>query len=230
MRIKEPSGSVCNLEQKQSPGGGIMLGYNLTDKEPNTEYVAAEAFPGEYEVTISRIYGQPLNSRARLEVLVNAGTSQQTRKLEIVDLNKITSFKINLREGRRTELATVSQSGQQQHERVRTREEQTAFNQLRAVANPSFFGAVSSVRGGAGAPGQTPSVKAMAAKDPKSQPAAPVVQNAFQSQSGVSMTAQVRVNPDQRNYDLVIRPFFNSVSSSQNRGGMNLSVIPGGGR
>src|SRR5260221_504913 len=33
MKVKEPSGSICNLEQKQSPGGGIMIGYNLTDEK-----------------------------------------------------------------------------------------------------------------------------------------------------------------------------------------------------
>ncbi len=68
MKVKEPSGSICNLDQKQTPGGGIMIGYNLTDKEPNTEYIAALAFNGEYEITVSRVYGQPLGNRARLEV------------------------------------------------------------------------------------------------------------------------------------------------------------------
>ncbi len=46
---------------------------------------------------------------------------------------------------------------------------------------------------------------------------------------GVQMTTQVRMNPDQRNYDLVMRPFFASVNAAQNRSAVNLSVIPGGG-
>jgi len=231
LKVKEPSGSVCNLEQKQSPGGGIMIGYNLTDKEPNTEYVVAEAFAGEYEVTVSRIYGQPLNNRARLEILVNAGTANQTRKLEIVNLDKITTFKINLKEGRRTELATVSQAGQQQHERIRTKEEANAFNQLRAVANPSFFGAVTSPRGSAGTLGQAPTVAALAAKDSKNKAPVPIVQNAINpGNGGVAMTAQLQLNPDQRNYELVMRPFFNTIGAAANRPAMNLSGIPGGGR
>jgi len=230
MKVKEPTGSICNLEQKQSPGGGIMIGCSLTDKNPSTEYVAAEAFRGEYEVTISRVYGQPLNNRARLEILVNAGTPKQIRKLEIVDLSKITTYKIKLNEGRRTEVAVVSQGAQQKHERVRTKEETNAFNDLRNIANPNFFGASTSVRGGAGTPGQMPSVAAMASKDSQNRPSVPVVQNGINTQGGVPMTAQVRMNPDQRNYDLVIRPFFNTMNAAQNRSSVNLSVIPGGER
>ena len=232
MKVKEPTGSVCTLEQKQSPAGGIMIGWNLTDKEPSTEYVAAEAFTGEYEVTISRVYGQPLSNRARLEILVNAGTPKQVRKVEVVDLAKITTYKIKLNEGRRTEVATVSAGAQQKHERILTKEERSAFNELRNIANPNFFGATASIRGGAGAPGKMPTVASLASKDSsnKAPAAVPMMQNGINTQGGVPMTAQVRMNPDQRNYDLVIRPFFNSVNAAQNRGGMNLSVIPGGDR
>jgi hypothetical protein len=233
MKVKEPTGSICNLEQKQSPGGGIMIGWNLTDKNnPSTEYVAAEAFTGEYEVTISRVYGQPLNNRARLEILVNAGTPKQIRKLEIVDLSKVSTYKIKLNEGRRTDVAVVSQGAQQKHERILTKEEKNAFNELRNIANPNFFGATASVRGGAGAPGRIPTVSSLASKDSanKSPAPAPMMQNGINTQGGVPMTAQVRMNPDQRNYDLVIRPFFNSVNAAQNRPGMNVSGIPGGDR
>jgi hypothetical protein len=230
MKVKEPTGSICTIEQKQSPAGGIMIGWNLTDKEPSSEYVAAEAFTGEYEVTISRVYGQPLGNRARLEILVNAGTPKQIRKLEIVDLSKITTYKIKLNQGRRTDVAVVSQGAQQKHERVLTKEEANAFNDLRKIANPNFFGATTSVRGGAGTPGQMMSVASMASKDSQNnKPSVPVMQNGINTQGGMPMTAQVRMNPDQRNYDLVIRPFFNAVTSA-NRSAMNLPVIPGGER
>ena len=42
------------------------------------------------------------------------------------------------------------------------------------------------------------------------------------------MTAQVRLNGDQRGYDMVIRPFFDAAARA-NRSAPNLSVIPGGG-
>jgi len=43
------------------------------------------------------------------------------------------------------------------------------------------------------------------------------------------MTAQVRLNADQRNYDMVIRPFFDAAALRSGRPAVNLSVIPGGG-
>ena len=69
MKVKEPSGSFCTLEQKQSPGGGVMIGCNLTDKEPNCQYIAAQAFDGAYEITIARVFGQTLGNRARLSII-----------------------------------------------------------------------------------------------------------------------------------------------------------------
>ncbi len=232
MKIKEPTGNICTLEQTQTPGGGIMIGCDLMSKEPSAEYIVAGAFPGEYEVTITRIYGEPLNNRARLEILTSAGTAKQTRRVEIVTVDKTATFKINLKEGRRTEMATVSPSAQKPHTRVSADGKETnAFNDLRMMANPSFYGTVSSPRGSAGAPGQTPSVASLAAKNSKSKSAAsvPVLQNAVSPNgSGVPMTTQMRLNPESRNYDLIIRPFFASVNAGQNRPAVNLSVIPGG--
>jgi hypothetical protein len=224
MNIKEPSGSICNLEQKQSPGGGIMLGYNLTDKEPSSQYIVAQAFAGEYEINVSRVYGQPLGNRARLEIIQNAGTPQQTRRLEIIRLDQNAPVKLTLKAGRRAELATVSPAASQRHATVRTESEMSAFNQLREVANPSYFGATSP-RGGAGTPGASmPS--AMAARDSKNKAPTTLVQNSINPVGGgVQMTTQVRLSADQRSMDMVIRPFFQSVTQSTR----NLSVVPGGG-
>jgi hypothetical protein len=54
------------------------------------------------------------------------------------------------------------------------------------------------------------------------------MQNAVNSSGGVQMTAQVRMNADQRNYDMVIRPFFDAAALHSGRPAVNLSVIPGG--
>ena len=55
------------------------------------------------------------------------------------------------------------------------------------------------------------------------------MQNSVHPAGSVQMTTQLRMNPDQRGVDMVIRPFFQSVNAAQNRPAVNLSVIPGGG-
>jgi hypothetical protein len=139
MTVKEPSGTVCHLEQKQTPGGGIMIGYNLTDKEPSSQYIAAQGFSGEYELTVARVYGQPLGNRARLLITLHAGTPQQVRRVEIVRLDQNKAIKIDLKDGRRTELATMSAAAYQRRENVKASQNQNAFNDLRAIANPNYF-------------------------------------------------------------------------------------------
>jgi tetratricopeptide (TPR) repeat protein len=224
MKVTEPSGSVCNLDQRQSPGGGVMIPYNLTDKSPSSQYVVAQGFSGEYVVDITRVYGQPLANRARLLVVQNAGTPQESRRLEIVRLDQNAPIRIKLDKGRRTELASVSPAANQR--KVETSEAgSNPFYDLRAVANPNFWGA-NAPRGGAGTPGMLPSQ--LAAKDTKSKTApTPIMQNAINTGGGVQMTAQVRLNADQRGYDMVIRPFFDAASKASRS--PNLSVIPGGG-
>ena len=228
MQIKEPSGSVCNLEQKQTPGGGIMIGYNLTDEEPNSQYVVAQALSGDYEITVSPVYGKVLGNRARLEIIQNAGTDQQTRRLEIVRLDqKNTTIKVTVQNGRRTELASVSPAATVPHKPAGAQAKNNAFNELRAVANPSYFGAIGP-RGGAGTSmPSVPSIADMASRDSKNKAPTPIVQNSINPVGGVPMTAQLRVSSDQRSLDMVIRPFFNSVGGST-RPGVNLSVVPGG--
>jgi hypothetical protein len=231
MKVKEPSGSICTLEQKQTPGGGIMIGYNLVAKTPSSQYVVAQGFSGVYEIVVSRIYGQPLGNRARLIITSNAGSKQEVRRVEIVQLDKNLTFKVKLKDGRRTELASVSPAANQRHEPVRPQRESNPFYDLRASANPNFYGA-SGPRGGGGTlGGSIPSVSSLAAKDSQNKaPPTTIMQNAVNpAGGGVQMTAQVRMNPDQRNYDMVIRPFFDAAALRSGRPAVNLSVIPGGG-
>ena len=158
LEVKEPSGSVCSLAQKQSPGGGILLGYNLTDKEPNGQYVASQAFAGDYKITVSRFYGQPLGNRARLIITQNAGSKNQSRRIEIIRLDNNLPITLNLKTGRRTDLASIAPAAQQRHRKqASATNDRGAFNDLRAVANPSFYAATTSTTGGAGSPNVLPS-------------------------------------------------------------------------
>jgi hypothetical protein len=237
LKVKEPSGSVCTLEQPQSPGGGIMIGYNLFSKDdPSSQYVASQAFNGQYEITVSRLYGRTLSDRARLIVTTNAGTRKEARRVEIVDLNKYVKFTVNLKEGRRTEMASVSVNARQRKDQGKVDQRETnAFYDLRAAANPGLYGGTTGFRAGNSAPpgssSMIPSVASLAAKDSKNkqQAAAPIMQNSVTGTGGgLQLTAQVRPNAD-RGYDMVIRPFFDAAALRSGQPPVRLNGIPGSG-
>ena len=216
MKIKSPPAPrIYSLQQKQSPGGGVLIGYDLNAKDPSAQYVAAQAFSGDYEITVSRVYGQPLGNRARLVITQNAGTPEQSRRIEVVNVEQNATIKLNVKDGRRTELAPVAPAAQKRRTQPVQERDAGAFNDLRAVANPSFHGTTGSRSNG-------PSVASMAARDQ----ATPITQNASVSVGGVQLTTQLRQGADARSWDMVIRPFF--ATSTGNRPTLNLAVIPGG--
>ena len=51
MKIKEPTGNVCT-RSKTNDRQRHRAQYNLTDKDPNCQYIV-EAFRGEYEIAVS---------------------------------------------------------------------------------------------------------------------------------------------------------------------------------
>ena len=102
-----------------------------------------------------------------------------------------------------------------------------AFNELRSVANPSYYGAMTSSGGAGTSMPSVPSVADLASRDSKNK-GSTVMQGSINPAGGVPMTAQLRMSSDQRSMDMVIRPFFNSIGGGANRPGVNLSTVPGG--
>src|SRR5262249_2393389 len=125
--------------------------------------------------------------------------------------------------GRRTEMASVPPPAATQAQEAKEQRLLSAGNvlgKLRAIASPDFT-AGSGFRGGASTPGAyTP--RAIA----KEAPPAPVNQSPVTpiQGAGVSMTGQVRLSADQRELEMVMRPYFQSVG----RPSVNLPLIPGG--
>jgi hypothetical protein len=122
LRVKEPCDSVCSSELRQSPGGGTWTG-NLVPvsnkgglqvkvdeslKKPFASYAAAQAFPGEYQITVRRIWGEPLGGRARLEIILNQGTAEEEHILKTVQIVNQTTVKVTLKRGRRTQVAPAA--------------------------------------------------------------------------------------------------------------------------
>src|SRR5262249_20364633 len=111
MLVKEPTGSICSAKQTSTPGGGTLQNVNLfsgkkDDVAPSfaVTYTAGEGFSGDYEITVRRSWGTPFGNRARLEIIQHAGTPQEIRRIETVDLTLGKTVKVSLKNGRRTEL------------------------------------------------------------------------------------------------------------------------------
>ena len=107
LEVTDPVGTVCSFMQRQTPGGGTLMGDTLADGNLES-YVAAEAFAGDYQVTVRRVWGKPLGSKATVRIIQHQGTPQETQRLETVVFDRVHSLKINLDRGRRTSLAQVS--------------------------------------------------------------------------------------------------------------------------
>jgi tetratricopeptide (TPR) repeat protein len=223
LQVKEPTGSVCSLQQKQTPGGGALLAGSL--KEPNrATYTAALAFPGEYEISVRRLWGQTLGSRARVEVIRHLGTPRETRQLHIVRFDSSnTPLKVTLAQGRRTELATVSLANLERKQPDRDREElkgTSMLQKLRNMAFPDFSGATTT--GGTKVRGTSPAAPRMAAGHSAT---APALHSSLRG-GAVQMTTEMRRGQDGRELDMVLRPVFQTVPAA--RPGANLPGIPGG--
>ena len=106
LKVKEPTGSVCWVLNPQTIGGGTLTGDAQSD--PNSEtYHAAEAFNGDYEVTVDRVWGRPLSDLAQMTVIRHQGTPQETQELVTINLKSAAPVKLKLSDGRRTETAYV---------------------------------------------------------------------------------------------------------------------------
>ena len=91
MKVTEPSGSVCWALNRQSIGGGVLVGGNISDRtglEKSESYLSAQAFSGEYQIDVHRVWGKPLGDKAQLRIIQHQGTKDETERLVTVNLNE----------------------------------------------------------------------------------------------------------------------------------------------
>jgi tetratricopeptide (TPR) repeat protein len=225
LQVKEPCGSVCSLAQRQSSGGGTLTGNTLGELNHAT-YLAAQAFSGDYEITVQRCWGQPLGNRARLEVIQHAGTPGETRRLHIVHLDGgKQTLKVKLEEGRRTTLAVISPRPPQRQRKAEDARGPSVREKLRALANPDFAES-RLIRAAAWTPGANlPAAPALPARGPQRtlfQAAIP----ANLSGGSVGLNAHATLSADQRSVHLRLNPVFETAGANLN---VDLPLIPGGG-
>jgi tetratricopeptide (TPR) repeat protein len=224
--IKEPCGSVCNLEQRQTPGGGTLLGNHLTDMN-HVSYQAAQAFSGEYEINVHRNWGQTIGNKARLEIIQHFGhPTKEDRQLITIDLSRSQTVKVNLADGRRTTMAVVPPPSTQRTQTVQ--EEQkgpSVYSKLYGLAHADYSGAKAETRAGSWTPGARLPSGAMLPT--KKQPEQTVFQTGLTPMSsGADLTARAVLSADRQSVRLSVTPFFGGVTGSNQR--VNLSLIPGG--
>jgi tetratricopeptide (TPR) repeat protein len=254
LEVKEPCGSVCSSELRQSPGGGAWTG-NLIPvskrgavtvavdeslKKPFATYAAARAFPGTYEVTVRRIWGAPLGGRARLEIIQHQGTPDETRRIETVRVDNKTTLKVTLKDGRRTQVAPVAPDATVRRAELKDEvvKERRILEKLRDIADPYYAGeGPARMSGGVGLARYGVRAEDVGARTPTAEQLKrkadeqPVFQGAVAPLSGWSgnLTTTATVSADRRYVRLNVSPVFVSgFGSGLSRPTFNLSSIPGG--
>jgi hypothetical protein len=226
LEVKEPTGSLCSCLQRLTPGGGMLLGDTLTEQNRET-YIAAEGFSGEYQVTVRRIWGRPLGSKAKLVVITHQGTPEEERHEEVIRFDRTHTLKLKLTKGRRTTVAQIPPNAayrRPEEKKAEPGRDSNILVKLRNLADPEFnnTSTVSDVR-------------------PTGTAAGPLNQNqmeqvAFQSSvmaygsAGIDLTAQAVVSADRRYVRLSVSPVFQTLGRSGSGLLVNIPLIPGGGK
>jgi hypothetical protein len=233
LEVTEPIGTVCSSRHRQSPGGGTLLGERIGDNSGST-YVAAEAFSGQYRITVHRAWGRPLGSKATLEIVEHEGTPDETLRRETLELKDEAAISVPLDEGRRTSTAQVSPEAVKRRQREAEAEVESGSSilaDMRSLATTGFSS--SGISGGVSASG-------IAIDSEQTTPPAEVGgldgQVAYQAKvspflnNSMDMTAQATVSADRRSVRLSLTPVFQTVTNGQSAAVLNNPMIPGGSR
>jgi hypothetical protein len=229
LKVQEPNGSVCSWLNRQTVGGGTLIGDTLTDGTQEV-YVAAQGFGGEYKVTVDVAWGKPLGNKAKLEVIQHQGTPQETVRpitINFADANTVT---VPLKEGRRTELASVPppESLQRSDPLPDMPSTDRVLTQLRNLTDPGE-GPTNGITGSVACNG-TPSPGKAAPKPYDSRGEQVRYQTRVEPfvTNTADLTAQATISADRRYVRLSLNATFNGVTGTRLQPGGRIPVIPGG--
>jgi tetratricopeptide (TPR) repeat protein len=230
LEVKEPTGAVCSSQHRQSSGGGVFTGLNL-DSPTRGVYTACEAFPGQYDLTVKRLWGQPAGGKFRLEVVYYQGTAKERHEVHTLVLDQQQTLKIKLDNGRRTELAvvapTVAATRPSRDDDVKGAD---VLTKLRDMADSVH----SQLPRGIGVGGATAKGRLPALPDPKKAPSQMnlVYQSTVGSaqNGGMVVTTQASVSADGQYMRLSVNPVFQPGAAGNARPKVDLPLIPGAGQ
>src|SRR5262249_48956438 len=117
-------------------------------------YIAASGFSGDYEVTIRRIWGRPMGSKAKLVIVKHQGTPDETRQEEVIRFDRTHTLKVKLEKGRRTSLAAVPPPGSYRRPENKSSlsEDSRVLVKLRDLADGDYHSRSETSAGMGGAP------------------------------------------------------------------------------
>jgi hypothetical protein len=226
LKVKElATNSVCWCLNRQTVNGGILIGDNLS--EPNSEsYVAAQAFSGDYEVTVERVWGRPVGDKVQLEIIQHQGTNQESRKLLSVKPGEV--VKVTLETGSRKTLAAVPpQTTDRSAESTRPSNPDRILYKLRDLSENGLNDG-SAITGGVGSYyGSTMT----SLKNVKPAERSPAERVAFQTKvssfvgNGADLTLQGVITGD--SVRLSMSPVFNTVTGPKTAPRVNNPLLPG---
>jgi hypothetical protein len=209
--------------QRQTLGGGTLIGDTLTDLNRET-YVAAEGFSGEYQVTIRRIWGKPLGGKAKLVIITHQGTPDENREEKVVRFDRSHTLKVTLNKGRRKSTAAVPPPAayQRPEEKGSGVKTSSVLVKLRDMADPEFTGG----SGGVGSYGGVAKVGAKPLQTTKETDAYQGKVSPF-FPNNIDLAVQALVSADRRYVRLSVNPVFQTVTNFGGGRLVNIPLIPG---
>jgi tetratricopeptide (TPR) repeat protein len=238
--VTEPTGSTCSYLNRQTVGGGTLVGDALVvpgkgaNDTPSETYAATEAFSGEYTIKVVRFRGRPLGDRAQLRIIQHQGTDEETEQLVTVDLRTETPIKVRLSNGRRTEAAYIPPpSAARLAEPAAAGEGKSdVLSELRAAADPEVTGVSRGFQGQATSMNATRVYTGRPAKDPEPSPNdRAFYQTKISSfvKNSLDVTAQTVLSADRRHVRVSLAAVAAPVSAGPDRPvSVPDPVIPGG--
>jgi hypothetical protein len=230
LKVKElPTGSVCWCLNRQTVNGGIHIGDNFSEINSET-YIAAQAFSGDYEVAIERVWGRPVGDKVQVEIIQHQGTNQESRKLVTVKPGEV--VKVKLESGSRKALAQVPPPAvERPTESTRATNPDRILYKLRDLAENGLNDGSGAITGGVGS--YYGATMTSALKEVKPADRSPAERVAFQTKvssfvgNGADLTVQGTVSADRRFVRYSMSPVFNTVTGAKTMPFVNNPLLPG---
>jgi tetratricopeptide (TPR) repeat protein len=224
--VNEPVGTVCSVRTPRTPAGGLWSGDALGQ---NTEsYVAAEAFPGSYELVIRRIWGEPMGGKVTIKVTKHAGGANESVELHTVTLDAKGegTLKVQLADGRRTQSDSVPVGATVKRLPVAKPSREEVYSLLRSMADPML-----ATSGKPGVAGGSSAAGAMPATGRAQVGMEPGVELTHQTKvkpaltSGVDLLTRTTISSDRSTMTISLNPAFDSAAGTPR---VPLAAVPGG--
>jgi hypothetical protein len=188
--------------------------------------VAAEAFPGSYDIRVRTVWGKPMGGKATVRITKHQGSPNQTQELHRVEFGTDGSatLKVRLDEGRRSELTAVPPPAPRRTVAANGTRPDRIFNLLRSMAEPTLAPSRTPLVGGTSADGamttqlmdMTPDVGPEVVHQNK---------QTLGMNTGTDMQSQATLAADRRSIKVSLAPVFQTATSEAE---VKLSAIPGG--